>query len=57
MDPEISKFRKPSRKRCELCFNKRKVYANLRFGQLWRKACKKCYKEYAKRSDQYQFLK
>lgn len=43
-------------KKCELCFNKRKIYARLRFGQLWRKCCRKCYKEYAKISDEYQFI-
>ena len=42
---------------CELCFKKRKIYAHLRFGQLWRFACKKCFKEYVKISNEYQFVK
>ena len=57
IDPKkLHKFRKPNRKICELCFKKRKLYANLRFGQLWRSCCRKCYKEYAGISDEYQFV-
>jgi len=57
MKQQINKFRKPTRKRCELCCNKRKIYVRLRFGKLWRYGCRKCYKEYVKISEEYQFIK
>lgn len=43
--------------KCELCFNKRKIFSKLRFGKLWRTCCRKCYKLYVKLSDEYQFIK
>ena len=51
----FEKFRKPNRKICEFCFKKRKIYVNLRFGKLWRFGCRKCFKDYVKISDEYQF--
>jgi len=57
MSQQTDKFRKPTRKRCELCCNKRKIYVRLRFGKLWRICCRKCFKEYGPDSDEYQFIK
>jgi len=53
----LEKFRKVGRKTCELCCNKRKNYARLRFGKLWRLCCRKCFKEYGNMADEFQFLK
>ena len=53
----FEKFRKPTRKICELCCKKRKSYVRLRFGKLWRICCRKCFKEYGSIADEYQFLR
>lgn len=46
-----------ARKTCNLCYKKRKMYSKLKFGQLWRECCRKCFKEYVKIADHYAFIK